>query len=518
MSPDPVIRESLRNLPRSPGVYLFKDGSGSVIYIGKAINLKNRVRSYFNPRAVAADNRLKVKAMIRHIRRIDTIVVKTEAEALILEGRLLKEYKPKYNTDFVDDKRFLLIRVDSSVLPRFTLCRNRVDSVSAYYGPFVHGAAVKKLYYELRRNYGVLLSDGVPAPYYPLKGGEKLNWGADPAKDFPSNEGNPEGKGNNVLYRLYNDARAEIFEFSNIVTRGEYLERVAKACAFLDGQTRLWRREVFDKMTAAAEARKFEEAAKWRDLLQALAQTRNPERKFLRDPMLKLLDPARAMDALRGSLQMETLPISIECFDISHISGSFVVASLVHFDNGKPNKRLYRCFKIKGGGTVRNDDYAAMQEVVARHYFRLEREGRAMPSLIVVDGGAGQLKAALAAFLKNELAPPMMIGLAKKEETFVFSDGRPPLTLPRNHEGLRLLQRVRDEAHRVANSFNADWRSRALKTSVLDEIPGVGPVKRKKLLEKFLTIEGLKKAGFEKLAAVVGPKLAAVISEFLKSV
>lgn len=487
MRVDPAIKESLKKLPKAAGVYLFRDGQGSVIYVGKAKNLRNRVRAYFNPRQVQADNRLKIRAMIRWIRRIETIVVKTEAEALILEGRLLKEYRPKYNTDFVDDKRFLLVRVTGEELPRFLLERNRVDTNSNYYGPFVHGQAVKKLMTQLRRRYGILLRDGRPSQL-------------------------PAGQ-----WKLYDDARGEIFEHSNVVTREEYLARVNKACAFLEGQSRVWREEVVEKMQAAAAAHRYEEAAKWRDLLHAIQFAKNPRNKALRDPMLKLVNDERALSELQDALQMKEPPVSIECFDISHISGSFVVASLVRFDNGRPSKDFYRRFKIRGDeltGPV-NDDFASMREVVGRAYRRRVDENQELPKLIVIDGGAGQLKAAWAAFLEHGLTPPLMIGLAKKNETFIFGDGRPPLTLPRHHAGLQLLQRVRDEAHRVANTFNAQWRSRQLKTTVLDDCPGVGPTRRSALLKKFPTLKSLQRASVEKLAKVVGPKLAQGIKNYL---
>ncbi len=483
---DPALKAELEALPEAPGVYLFRDGAGSVLYVGKAKNLRNRVRAYFNPRQIAAEGRPKVGAMIRWIRRIETIVVKTEAEALILEGRLLKEYKPKYNTDFVDDKRFLFLRVDASALPRFMLERNRIDPKSNYYGPFVHGAAIKKIYFELRKKYGVLLGDARP---------QKL----------------PDGR-----WQLYDDARAEIFG-SNEISREEYLERVVKASAFLEGQTRLWREEVAEKMRAAAEARRYEEAAKCRDLLDAFARARNPERKFLRDPMMKIMDAPSALEAVREAFAMAEPPHAIEAFDISHISGSFVVASLVRFKEGVPEKSAYRRFKIRGDvlAGAKNDDVAAMREVVRRRYARLVAEGKKLPDLIVVDGGAAQLKSALAAFLEEGLTPPMMVGLAKRNETFVFSDGRPELTLPRSHEGLRLLQRVRDEAHRVANAFNAELRSRRLKQTILDDCPGIGPKRRAALLEKFPTLERLRAATEEALAEVVGKSAAKRVRGFL---
>jgi excinuclease ABC subunit C len=482
---DPLIAQTLRTLPKVPGIYMFKDGQGDVIYIGKAKNLYNRVRSYFNPRALRQDGRPKVLAMVRWIRRIDVIEVASEAEALILEGRLLKEYKPKYNTSFVDDKRFLLVRVDAQTLPRFHLCRNRIDPQSIYYGPFVHGPAMRKLYYELRRRFGVLLSEAAPRQL----------------------EGD--------TWRLYEDARAEIFEHTNDTTREEYLLRVGRACAFLDGHSRQWREELADKMQAAAAAQQYEQAAKWRDLLESIERSRNPANRFLRDPMMKLLDHSRSLEALQQALEMASPPSAIECFDISHISGSFAVASLVRFTGGKPDKARYKRFRIKS--FVGNDDFRAMHEVVGRHYRRLVAEGRGMPDLIVIDGGAGQLSAALAAFAQEGITPPLMIGLAKREETFVFADGRPPLTLPRDHDGLRLLQRVRDEAHRVANSYNADLRSRQLKISIIDDCPGLGPKRRQAIFERFQTIERLRAATLEEISQIpgIGDKQGRIVFDYL---
>lgn len=500
MAIDSSIKETLRHLPRAPGVYLFKDGQGSVIYIGKAKILKNRVKAYFNPRGIEMEGRPKIRVMVKHIRRIETIVVKNEAEALILESRLLKEYKPKYNTAFVDDKKFYLVRVTPERLPRFLLERNKTDAQSVYYGPFVSGPSVTKLLTELKRKHGILLRDGAPKE---LIKKNKIN--------------NKEDVEEIEKFQLYDDARGQMFDLPNVVTREEYMMRVAKACAMLEGKTREWKQEAVEKMQAAATAERYEEAAKWRDLISAMQMSRNPERKFLRDPLMKNLDSELALASLKKSLKMEEAPISIECFDISHISGSFVVASLVRFDDGKPNKDFYKRFKIRGDemtGPV-NDDFAAMREVVGRHYRRRVDENQELPKLIVIDGGAGQLKAALAAFLEHGLRPPMMIGLAKKNETFIFSDGRGALTLRREDPGLQLLQRVRDEAHRVANGFNSAWRSRQMKVTLLDDCPGVGPTRRAALLAKFPSIESLKKASLQRLAKVVGPKLAGVVKNYL---
>lgn len=206
----------------------------------------------------------------------------------------------------------------------------------------------------------------------------------------------------------------------------------------------------------------------------------------------------------------------MECFDISHISGTFVVASMVHFAKGKPDKDYYRRFQIKS--FVGNDDFRAMQEVVARRYRRLKTENKALPSLVVIDGGRGQVGAALKAFISLDLIPPPLIGLAKKQETIIFPDERPPLNLPLSHPGLQLLQRIRDEAHRFANTYNAELRSKKIKESLLDDMSGLGEMRRKAVLSHFGDIEKLKQASVNEIKAVpgFGQKTAEDLYAFLK--
>jgi excinuclease ABC subunit C len=206
----------------------------------------------------------------------------------------------------------------------------------------------------------------------------------------------------------------------------------------------------------------------------------------------------------------------MECFDISHISGTFVVASMVHFADGRPEKNNYRRFQIKS--FVGNDDFRAMEEVVGRRYRRLREEGKPFPELVVIDGGRGQIGAALKAFVASGLEPPALIGLAKKHETIIFPDERPPLNLPLNHPGLRLLQRVRDEAHRFANTYNTDLRSKKIRESVLDDFAGLGDVRRAALLARFGDIDRLRAASEAEIGEVdgFGPKLAAELAAFLR--
>jgi excinuclease ABC subunit C len=222
-----------------------------------------------------------------------------------------------------------------------------------------------------------------------------------------------------------------------------------------------------------------------------------------------------ALDALQLALALPVRPEHMECFDISHISGTFVVASMVHFADGRPDKNNYRRFQIKS--FVGNDDFRAMEEVVGRRYRRLQEEGKPFPNLVVIDGGRGQIGAALKAFVALGLTPPPLIGLAKKHETIIFSDERPPLNLPLNHPGLQLLQRLRDEAHRFANTYNAKLRSKKIRESVLDDFVGLGDVRRAALMNRFGDIDRLRAASENELREVdgFGPKLAAELHAFL---
>jgi excinuclease ABC subunit C len=267
-------------------------------------------------------------------------------------------------------------------------------------------------------------------------------------------------------------------------------------------------------MKVAATKHEFEKAAELRDIVFALEKTLKRTRKFSRASVPHSVSD-EALHALKEALGLPSSPCHIECFDISHISGTFVVASLVHFTDGRPDKDNYRRFKIKS--FVGNDDFRAMEEVVGRRYRRLADEGRAFPDLVVIDGGAGQVGAALKAFVALDLKPPPLIGLAKKRETIIFSDGRSPLNLPLAHSGLQLLQRLRDEAHRFANSFNADLRSKRIRESVLDDFPGLGAVRKRALLEHFGSMEKLRKASADDLQSVdgIGPKLSAELHDFL---
>lgn len=478
------MKEKIRKLPETPGVYLMKDRLGSVIYVGKAKNLRKRVSSYFQPSRKFRIEQPKVAAMVDLVADLEIMEVASESEALLLEGRLIKEWKPRYNTDFTDDKRFLLVRVDvEQTIPRFRLVRFRSDERSLYYGPFAHSGMLRRTLGELRLKFGILLADASPRQI------EDGRW------------------------RLYDDIRSEIYGLPNVVTVEEYRDRVEKACAFLDGKSREWLGEMEQAMQAAAERLDFERAAELRDLLRSLRRTIEKTRKFVRIPVNS--GDELGLRMLQSHLGLARLPRVMECFDISHISGSFCVASMVRFVEGKPDRSQYRRYKIRS--FTGNDDFRAMEEVVGRRYRRLADEQRAFPNLVVIDGGAGQVAAAERAFRVQGMESPSIIGLAKREEMVVFGDDRPDLALPGHDEGRLLLQRIRDEAHRFANAFNAELRRQQMKATVLDDFPGLGPRRRAALLKHFRTIEAIRKADEAVIAQVpgIGPKFAARLKAFL---
>lgn len=484
----PELAKFIRSLPQTSGVYLMKDRLGQVIYVGKAKNLKRRVSSYFQGSRKFIYSQPKIGAMVEMVREISIHQTRNEAEALLLEGRLIKEYRPRYNTDFTDDKQFLLVQVDwQNDVPRFRLRRNRMEDGSRYYGPFARAGLLRSTLAEMRKKFGILLADGKPIRL-------------------------ADGR-----IRLYDDARAEIFAGQNETTLEEYRGRVVEACEFLEGKAQGWLKDLREEMNRRAEALDFEEAARLRDLCEALAKTIHKTRRYEKKiPVLAFQEKA-ALRSLGEVLNLESEPKVVECFDVSHVSGTFVVASMVRFLEGKPDKRGYRKFKIRSFDG--NDDFRAMHEVVGRRYGRLLQEEKSLPDLVVVDGGLGQVSAAQAALDHLGIESLELVGLAKREETIVFGDDRKSLQLDARHPARRFLQIVRDEAHRFANRFNADLRSKRIRESILHDYKGLGEKRRAELLKHFGSIAGLKKASIEELQGVegIGKKTATSLNLFLKN-
>jgi len=352
------LKKKCRELPDTPGVYLMKDRLGRIIYVGKAKSLKKRVSSYFqhgsrarrgatqDPRAAQPDRRF------RHHRSA------VRAEALLLEGKLIKQWRPRYNTDFTDDKRFLLVRVDpGEELPRFRLTRLRKEDRSRYFGPFAHSGLLRKTLAQMRRQFGILLADATP---------QQLSDGT---------------------WKLYDDVREEIYGGEHTVTAETYRARVAAACEFLEGKSREWLAALRAEMQAAAASRRLSRRGAARHRLRAGGDAAPHPPLRARRPVQPAGDAA-ALASLQEALGLPEPPRTMECFDISHISGTFVVASMVRFADGRPDRDQYRRFQIKS--FIGNDDFRAMEEVVGRRYRRLATEQKPFPDLVVIDGGQGR--------------------------------------------------------------------------------------------------------------------------------
>ncbi|MGO8701615.1 MAG: excinuclease ABC subunit UvrC [Limisphaerales bacterium] len=488
------IRNKVGQLPHKPGVYLMKDRFGTVIYVGKARDLRQRVSSYFQ----ASRRRgwdLKFNALVDAIHDLDTFPVRSEPEALLLEGKLIKEYQPRYNISFRDDKRFLLIKVNmNDPIPRFMMARLRQDDGARYFGPFVHSASARHTLTLARRKFN-------------LRGCRPLTPGAEDYK-----------------HCLYGHLKYCTAPCIGNISQEDYRRQVEAACEFLAGQTGEMERELEEQMKKSAAAEDFEKAAQYRDALADLRRTTQKTRKFPRVPynLPVALDSARDLEELAAALHLPATPARIEGFDISNISGTFAVASLVAFREGKPDRSNYRRFRIK---TVEGqDDFASMAETVRRRYTRVlseqkESNGSGPPDLIVIDGGKGQLNAAAAELAKLGLSAVPVIGLAKEFEEIYRLGESEPLRLSPDSGALKLLQRVRDESHRFANTYNAQLRLKKLTESILDEFPGIGQQRKAALLKKFGSVQRLRVATVEAIAAVpgFGGKAAVELKRFLEA-
>lgn len=553
------IRNKLSQIPHRPGVYLHKDRFGTVIYVGKARDLRRRVSQYFHPsRRMGWDP--KFNALVEAIHDVDCHVVRSEAEALLLEGKLIKEFKPRFNIDFRDDKRFLLLKVNlNDPIPRFTLTRLRKDDGCIYFGPFAHSGSVRRALTLMRRKFR-------------LRGCRALT------------PGEPDYR--HCLYANLQHCTAPCI---GNVSRDEYLAQVQAGIEFLQGHTAELRSDIESEMRKAAAALDFEKAAQLRDALADLDRATQKTEKFERIPykLPVAINPESDLRELGRVLGLPSPPARIEGFDISNISGTYMVASMVSFWHGRPDRANYRRFKMKT--VTEQNDFACMAETVRRRYSRLlgeVRQGRPaprdpsdaagddggegspealqravddvsraargdaapnalrdaaaaplggdgpgiespwvprppskprLPDLILIDGGRGQLNAALAELEKLGLGNVPILGLAKEFEEIHLPGQAEPLRLGLDSPAVKLLQRVRDEAHRFANTYNAQLRLRRISESVLDEFPGIGEERKKALLRKFGSVQRLRMARTEDIEAVpgFGGRMAADLKAFL---
>ncbi|HET7010861.1 MAG TPA: excinuclease ABC subunit UvrC [Anaerolineales bacterium] len=603
--PDSLV-PMLEGIPTKPGCYLMKDEAGRVIYVGKAVQLRNRIRSYFH---ASAGHSRKTEELVAHVADVEWIVVDSELEALILEMNLIKRHRPKYNVRLKDDKRYPYIKVHwADPFPKVSVTRQMVDDGSRYYGPYTSAWAVHETLDVLRKIFPYLTCDRVIT-------------GQDPRAC------------------LYYDIRLCLAPCIGAVDQEGYRAMIADLCRFLEGQTQEVMLRLRADMARASEMQAYEKAGAIRDQLFAIekvvegqkvvsqdhidsdviafardkgdacvqvffirsgkligreyfvlegalqADDREVMRAFLTQfyteaahvpdrlvlpteleeariietwlasrrggqkvdiqvprsgPSRELVDLAttnaaetlaslrarweadrskhvQALAELQSALGLKTPPQRLECYDISNLQGTAAAGSMVVFEQGAPNKRLYRRFTIKS--VQGQDDFASMEEVLRRRFHRwlVAREEAAkpggkldpafgfLPDLLIVDGGKGQLSRAVqvieAAGLLGEVP---VAGLAKGHEEIYLPGRATPVVLPRGSEGLHLIQRLRDEAHRTAQAQHHSQRRKTGLASQLETIPGIGPSRRKALLRAFGDIESIRRAPIEQLAAVPG--------------
>jgi excinuclease ABC subunit C len=497
------IKKKLSELPTTPGVYFHKDNKGDIIYIGKAANLRNRVRQYFQ-KSRARDT--KTDILVSEIADIEWTELETEADALFLEAELVRRYLPRYNILLRDDKSQIYVRISyKSDYPTVTITRRPLDDGAEYFGPYSSPYAVKKALRYLRKAFPYAVSRPVnqkrTSLYYHL--------GLDPGLE--------EGRTNLANYRA----------------------NLRKLMQYLKGERVAIVRDIERDMKKAARAQDFEQAAKLRNRLFAI-QALNRQSLF-GDREIQDAGRDQALVDLATLLGLPKPPRRMECFDISHMQGTDTVASMVVFINGLPDKANYRKFKMRIPG---NDDFAHMHEALTRRLREENRKKWGLADLIIIDGGKGQLTSAIKARDEAGLPNIPMVGLAKKEEEIIIHKTKSiegvnaekvadtaissqayvgdskdfiSVDLPVQSNVVKLLQRIRDESHRFAVSYHSTLKRKRQTASLLDEIPGIGPVTRKKLIRRFGSARGVINADSNELQELLGTKKGAEISKHLSA-
>ncbi len=430
-----------RDLPPNPGVYLMKDSTGAVIYVGKALRLPDRVSSYFIPSATLGARK---QPMIELIADFDVIPCEGEWEALLMEARLIKDLQPRFNERLLDDKSFpYLVVTMRDEFPAVFVTHNPTDPKfrgARTLGPFVSGGSLRHAVQILQRVFKYRTCE------LDIRAANPQNAGFRPC-----------------LLHAIGQCTAPC---ANRITAAAYRDDIDRFLRFLSSKRSIMLRELQSEMDRAAQEHNFEHAAVLRDQIRAIGRLderehRGQEGEFDWQPEVTGLihDPAKGLASLQKTLGCETPIRCVEAIDIAHLGGDETVGSKVCFVDGRPYKDGYRRYRIR---TVANDDYRAIQEVVTRRYREAGEGHELYPDLILIDGGQGQLSAALAAFATLAEQPPLVIGLAKKEE-LIFRPGVDlPLRLGRENLGLKLCQAIRDEAHRFAQHYHHLLRSKRM--------------------------------------------------------
>lgn len=466
------IKDKLKTLPPKPGVYFMRDRRGKVIYVGKALSLRNRVRSYFRNSTFQKGDP-KLRGLIKSIYDFDFLVLKTEAEAAITEGQLIKDYKPHYNILLKDDKRFLLLKIDiQHPFPKISTCRLKKDDGARYFGQYASSTAAKVAKEFLERRFGLRTC----------------------RPQEPDNEN-------------YKHCHDDVIRYCSApcvgrISKEEYRSRIDEACAFLNGERPAYLAQLREAMTEAATEQDFERAAALRDTLFMLQKAIKERAKVKKSPKLMIEEARRGVDDLHRNLGLRNRPAVIETFDISNISGTYAVASLVASVEGRPQPQRYRRYKIKT--VIGPDDPRMMAEVIHRRYKRLRDEGSPMPDLVLVDGGITQLRAARRELDDLGLFDLELAGLAKRFEEVYRPHLEEPVRMPLESPALLVLRQIRDEAHRFAITYHRELRNKRIRDSVLDDIPGIGETRKKALLKHFGSVTRLRKATIDDICAVPG--------------
>lgn len=476
------LETKLAKLPKQPGVYFFKNKTGAIIYIGKAANLHNRVRQYFQ---AGRPTDTKTMMLVNDISGLDWTKVESEADALFLEAELIRRYLPAYNIMLRDDKSLLYVRIDyKSDYPTVQLLRRPLDDGAEYFGPYLSSFSLKKALRYLRRAFPYAIAK----PQSQRRASLYYHLGLDPGLE--------EGRTSVANYR----------------------QNLRKLMQYLRGNRKTLMRQIEKDMKRAARAKQFEQAAKLRNQLQHL-QTLNRQIIFS-DREIQDASKDQALVELAKLLGLKKPPRRIEGFDVSHIGGTDTTASMVVFVDGLPYKTAYRKFKIRGLG---NDDFAHLYETIKRRFKTDHIKKWGLPDLLLIDGGKGQLSAGLKALAATNQTIPA-IGLAKRFEEIIINKQKTKnnkhefevITLSPNSHLVKLLQRIRDESHRFAVSYHTTLRARRQTASLLDEIPGIGPITRKKLIRQFGSAKAVAAASTKELAVVLGQKKAIKIATYLK--
>ena len=476
-SPPEPIRSKLRDLPARPGCYLFRDATGKIVYVGKAKNLRNRVRSYFSSRMKGESP--KRRGMVKSFADLEWIVVRNDAEALLTEGRLIAEHRPFYNTALRDDKRYLALRAWTHLdCPRFSECRIVRDDGDEYFGPFPSSGVVRTVRDFVERRWGLRKCDAA----------------------------RPDAE----THRHCLDDRIAKCSAPCVgaIATADYRARFDAACEFLRRGDPAVLRGLADEMKAASAEQRFEKASEIRDTIEALRRMTEERARAKPPPAIDRELARKGCAQLAAALRLPAPPRVIEGFDISHLGGLFTVASMVACVDGVTTPQRYRHFLIRSVEGI--DDPASIAEAVSRRYRRLLDEKRLLPDLVMLDGGITQLRAARAALARLGISDLPTVGLAERFEILVvdWPDGVGELVLPTDSEAMKVMMRLRDEAHRFAITFNRNKRIKRIRTSALDEIEGVGPATKAALLRTFGSLKRIADATPEQVAAVRGVSAA----------